>query len=75
MIDNNKRNNNLSISNYKDRNNNIIDPSKLDEKEKIGFHLTFLMKDIITILEMSVPQERNFTIAKYEVMAKFHSTL
>lgn len=60
------------MSNFKNG-NELIDPATLSDVDFQDFVLTVLMKDCIEVLEMSVVNDRVFSRAKYELMAKFHS--
>lgn len=77
MID--KKKNALSIANYKDANGNLVNISTLNEEERIKYHLASLMKNVIEVLEMSIPSDghadRIFIRAKFSIMGLFHSAL
>ena len=69
----NKKKNSLSMANFKNDRNEIVDPSTLCNTDFIDFVLTTLMKETIEVLEMAVQNDRIFGRSKYEVMAAFHS--
>ena len=72
-MDNKKKKNSLSMANFKNDRNEIVDPSTLCNTDFIDFVLTTLMKETIEVLEMAVQNDRIFGRSKYEVMAAFHS--
>jgi hypothetical protein len=70
MID--KKKNSLSMANFKNERNELVDPATLDDVDFIDYVLTVLMKETIEVLEMAVQNDRIFGRSKYEVMAAFH---
>jgi hypothetical protein len=69
---NNDKKKNLSMSNFKDAQGNLVDPSSLNDEDKLDFYLAIGMKNIIELLEASVFSDRVFSRMKFNVMQIFH---
>jgi hypothetical protein len=73
-MNNDNKKKNLSMSNFKDAQGNLVDPSTLSDEDKLDFYQANLLKNVIQVLEMSVSNERVFSRSKFEIMKYFHET-
>jgi len=60
------------MSNFKDAQGNLVDPSTLSGPERLDYEMALLLKKTIETLEMSIQNERVFSRAKFQIMSNFH---
>jgi len=71
-MNNDNKKKNLSMSNFKDAQGNLVDPSTLSGPERLDYEMALLLKKTIETLEMSIQNERVFSRAKFQIMSNFH---
>ena len=64
--------NSLSMANFKNDQNQIVEPSTLNNNDFIDYTLSLLLKSTIEVTEMAIGNDRIFTRSKYEIMKHFH---
>jgi hypothetical protein len=65
----------LSLNTFKLPNGEFKNTDDMSDEEYQRFVLAKLMNSVIEITEMSIANDRQFSRAKFEIMAAFHKAL